>query len=260
VGKWYIANINNTPVPSASAYSIVFGDGTSNTNGNTTGGGCNCDIPTALPPNGAAGGDLSGTYPNPIVKGIQGRPVLNTQPSIGDVLKWDGNLWVPSAETTVAAAPTNTTPKTSVLYFNQAVDLVMQDPNINTLTIPGLENRSFTVAQNSHVIFNTVIPVLNFHPILTELEMKPVGVWLTVEILNSSNQMVARSVSEATITFERAPTIVSVGLGILSAGNYHTHVTISRELGGYQITVLSGPGVSSYHYNQSQMILEIIPD
>ena len=56
-------------------------------------------VTTTLP--SAAGGDLSGTYPDPTVVAIQGNAISANAPADGEVLTWDNaaSEWVPAAST-----------------------------------------------------------------------------------------------------------------------------------------------------------------
>jgi hypothetical protein len=154
-GKWYITNINGQLMQKGCAYNIVVSSASGSTGTdpvtNPPVGSCNC--PASLPPNGQATGDLAGMYPNPMVTKLLNRPLSNTPPTIGQVLKWNGTEWVPSNETGNAGNATT---------YTAGLGLSLNGTQFNTLSSTAMWNASQLVGRDVMTTAPTVGQVLKW--------------------------------------------------------------------------------------------------
>ncbi|MEP2668477.1 MAG: hypothetical protein ABJH04_05775 [Cyclobacteriaceae bacterium] len=124
---------------------------------------------TGTTPGGTAGGDLNGTFPNPTVDGLQGRPVATTAPATGQVLKYNGSAWAPGTDVSGSGGiggggqagevaywvdGSNITGNSNLFWNEKDAQLgIGLTPQAN-LHVGGSQAVAFTVASGDYVVTN----------------------------------------------------------------------------------------------------------
>jgi hypothetical protein len=159
-------------ISSAVISGTYYGDGSKLTgviNGNDT------RLTNSRTPNGSAGGDLSGNYPNPTVSKIRGNTISNATPSVGQMLQWNGSEWTPGSIPTGGSGGGG---KTYFLNYGVASDIhsglsgTIYEFGVTTLTQQTSANIT-NVAQDVYTPIATFITDILDPNIITI----PAGIW-----------------------------------------------------------------------------------
>ena len=105
-------------------------------------------------------GDLGGTPPHPLVVGLQNRPLSPAAPTIGQVIAWNGIVWAPANNISLAQDLGGTPPAPLVVGL-QGIPISTQSPtNGQVLTWVGSSGKWTPQSQSINVLpANTLLPV-----------------------------------------------------------------------------------------------------
>lgn len=195
----------------------------------------------------AIGYDAAGTFNERFAVKASGElAVSGNAGNAGQVLQSNGS-----------GAAASWTGKPYVIYFNQTGFTGFDANNILSLPIAGLDGNSFTLQQNSRIVFHTTL-----HTGATEL-IATSRYYSDVQIINSAGVVVERATCWVLLSGGFEDTNAnSTGIGILQPGTYTIRAFLKRphSTDGQAWCDKGSIDPNGRSYRGGQMIIEVFPE
>lgn len=217
-----IINTTSTPVITANIGTVS----------NTLAAGDDARFTDSRPPAGNAGGDLSGTYPNPTVAKINGNAVASTTPVTGQVMRWTGSQYAPVnfsighlLSATGAQQFANSSCSASQTLTWSSLTDTFTCANIAGLDAGVITTGTINAARlpaQPFVIGGTFVGVLANSQVLTQFPF-PINVTIPANCTNSRFEFLTAATASTTISLQKC-----TGTGFTSCTQFGT-ATISAS-------------------------------